>query len=59
MSDSRGGHVGDCDPWQDCVECGGCECGVREATCSGPPCYSREAYDQDAEEYGWEGSSYV
>lgn len=48
-----GGHADDCDPWEDCVECGGCDCGLSERTCGpGPGCYSREAAEQDRDESG-------
>jgi hypothetical protein len=49
-------HQPDCDPGSTCVECYGCECGAVESTCTGPPCYSRDAYEQDADEAGWETS---
>lgn len=53
---NRQGHLADCRPEEDCIECAGCECGVVESACTGPGCYSRDAYEQDADEAGWESS---
>jgi hypothetical protein len=48
-----GGHADDCDLWEDCMECGGCDCGLSERTCTGPGCYSREAAEQERDELGY------
>ena len=40
-------HADDC--WfrgDDCIECGGCDCGLNERTCTGPGCYSIDAHSQ-------------
>jgi hypothetical protein len=51
-------HHHTCERGDDCVECGGCDCGLNERTCTGPGCYSVEAYDQWCDENGYheEGS---
>lgn len=54
LADRDGDHHPDCRPGGDCIECDGCECGVWPSTCTGPGCYSRDAYEQDADEAGWE-----
>lgn len=51
-------HLEDCRRGGDCVECGGCECGAEPSTCTGQGCYSRDEIERDADEAGWEGSSY-
>lgn len=51
-------HAEDCPRHHDCVECGGCDCGLVPSTCEGPGCYSIDAARQDAEEYGSAGGVY-
>lgn len=50
-------HADDC--WyrgDDCIECGGCDCGLNERTCTGPGCYSRDAAEQERDESGHDPS---
>lgn len=56
-------HHQTCERGDDCVECGGCDCGLNVRTCEqrpGPGCYSVDAHDQWLDENGYhEGNSYV
>ncbi|HYQ69650.1 hypothetical protein [Actinophytocola sp.] len=52
-------HEEYCDRGDDCVECGGCDCGLNERVCEGPGCQSVDDHDQWMDENGdREGCSY-
>lgn len=45
-------HEPGCYRGEDCVECGGCECGLIQAVCTGPGCWSIDDYDLHNDELG-------
>lgn len=51
-------HAKDCYAGDQCVECGGCDCGVIESACAGG-CWSFDERDEWRAENGYDEESYV